>query len=802
MANQTSSTPILMSATSDDQATGPSEFQSDSSVSVYPNVLINYASYSPIISLLATTTANYNKMVNATGNQKYIPSDWYVICKSGGIGQSNANFVGGSSFFQSDMYIDSMSMNTIVGMSQDNRGSNATDIEMTIIEPYGMDFIEQLYDFCNITLGESNYCQIPYMLKIEFKGFKDDGTNETVPNATKFIPIHLASMGIKVTNGGAIYKVGAFAYNELGTTEQYGRIPTTIQLGSLTALAKLNTTAAGAAFIDANQGTTNPETQSLVNDQAQSFVANNAAGISNALQGQGNMADITSSFAGVLNNIQQNLFKDGVIGIPDVYTISYSPISSSNNGYLDQALFIDLKTMQQTKTPVTTKDTPMGPTILNQDKSVNLPAYARHVNLFTVDLTTGTTESGVTYGNQLITFNSGSSIIDCLNTLFINSNYIVVQISRYNNLVDSINQQAKALNLTATSTIPASLQEQLDQLQNTTLDWFHITPKVTILGYDTKRSVYARSINYIIEPYKIYNVRSISAPNGNPIADNRVVKEYDYIFTGKNTEILTFDLNFNNAFYTYSQFNHDTKGQATGAGLPADNGVVSSPASQLSTKSSPITNGQYKQFVSSSTKSPSGIGAQTPERNQAADVAATIYAVGEQIELDLTIYGDPDYIRQDGIFVSNNTANAYILASDDNPTQGIVFNSGEVYANVNFKIPQDVNLNTGLLNLAFEQGTANYRRNVFSGQYRVLTVANKFDKALFTQQVHMIRFEDSHNYGIATQQPTQNTSQNNQNAQFAAAQQIALDSQESITPSLPPLPPTNNDFFGVPPLHP
>jgi len=184
------------------------------------------------------------------------------------------------------------------------------------------------------------------------------------------------------------------------------------------------------------------------------------------------------------------------------------------------------------------------------------------------------------------------------------------------------------------------------------------------------------------------------------------------------------------------------------------------PQNSLQTISSTISNGQQKKPVSASNKNPMGVGAITPERNQAADIAATIYAVGEQIQLDLSIYGDPDYIRQDGIFINPISSDAFIVPSSTSTVRGILFNSGEVYANVNFKIPQDINLNTGLLDLSFQGDATNYRRNVFSGQYRVITVVNKFDKALFTQQLNLVRYDDSHNYTINTEQSkTQNAQQ-------------------------------------------
>jgi hypothetical protein len=653
-----------------------------------------YSSYNPILSLLVTTPLNYNKLVT---NQKFYPEDWDTICKSGGVGPKKAQGFkeDSTTYFSRDMYIDSCIVNSIVGINQENRGSNSTDLDITIIEPYGMDFIEQLYDYCTIALGESNYCQLPYMLKIEFKGYKDDGTNETVPNATKYIPIHLLTMEIKVNNLGAVYKVKALAFNDIGNTEQYGRIPATIQLGT-----------------------------------------------------GGLVSELTYTFTEILKSIQTALQFEKIIEIPDVYTVTFSTVADENGSInIGKCSFSDTK-----NTPTVAKDNQMGKPVTTQEKQLSIPTAAQNYLKYAIDSfgnaidSSGNTTNGATINTDahLITFNSGSSIIDCLNSLIINSDYIVSQIKHYNGLLDQINKIVTSSSVQANT--PDDLQKLIAEL-NTPLNWFRIVPTVTFGKYDSTqtRNIYSRNINYDIQPYKIYNTRSISAPNGNPIADNRVVKEYDYIFSGKNTEILSFDLIFNNAFITYAQFNHDTKIQGTGAGMPSDT-QISTLQPGLKTPLTPITCAQSKLLVSSSDKSSQGVGAITPERNQASDIVSTVYSKGDQIQLDLSIYGDPDYIRQDGVFINVTNSDAFVLPSGKSQFNGINYSSGEVYANVNFKVPQDINLNTGTLDLAFEGDAINYRRNVYSGQYRVIEVTNKFDKALFTQQLTLFRYDDSHSH--------------------------------------------------------
>lgn len=669
---------------------------------IYPNVLRAYASFNPVISLQVTNIANYNSMIN---NQLYNASQWNTICQTGGVGPNKANgFIGGTTqYFSRDLYIDDVTVNTIVGMSQESRGSNATEIEFTIVEPYGMDLIEQLYDYCHDALNEPNYCQLPYLLKISFQGFQQDGSQLTIDGATKYIPIHLISMDIKVTNVGAVYKVSAVAYNEMGDTEKFGRIPSTIEVGT--------------------QGAN---------------VTSNVTESSVAVQG-GTVHDYTDALAAVLNKIQQDLPNKDItpkILVPDTYVITYA----TNVDDIGQYFFLD-EVWNDPENPPVSHDAPMG-TPTNSGNQFDLTAYGQNVLKYAVDPTTGEAGSGaVTYikGGK-VTFNSGSSIKDCLNTLVINSSYITSQISAYNNALSALNQSIAGSSNPSSDT---SIQSQISQIQNTPLNWFKIVVTTQPGAYDAGRKSYSQTITYTIQPYVVMNSRSLSAPTGNPIP--RTLKEYDYMFTGNNTEVLNFDLNFNNAFITYAQFNNQTKIQATGGKMPDKAQVPNSVSTQKNTSyalqsaSSPQQDGGSTVIVSSSNNMGSGIGTITPERNQAADIASTIYSVGDQIELNLTVMGDPDFIKQDGIFITSNVNATYSNVGQGKPS-AILFDTGEIYANVNFKVPQDINLSTGVLDLAFQGDATNYKRNVFSGQYRILQVTNKFNKGTFTQELQCVRY--------------------------------------------------------------
>jgi hypothetical protein len=717
---------------------------------IYPNILRNYTSFSPIIALQVTNTNNYNEMI---ANQLYDASKWNTICQSGGVGAFKATGFppNQTQYFSRDLYIDDIIIETLCGLSQANRGSNATNIEFTIVEPFGMDFIEQLYDYCHNALNEFNYCDIPYLLKISFQGYQQDGSLLPIASATKYIPIRLANMEIKVSNLGATYKITAFAYNELALTEQYGRIPAPIEntYGQTPAGIEV-----GPGAGTANVGGPIPTVVGMVGSTTQTTAAptsiwattqvNNqglwqAAGARFASTGGGTIRDYTEALAGALNNIQKALLNVDItpkILIRDTYKINYdtSIIDIGKSSFIDEI-------WGNSENPPVQQDAPMGTPVVSNINSFNLTTFGQNVLAYAVDHTTGTTGSGaITYikGGKVV-FNSGSSILDCLNTLIINSSYITAQIASYNNQLYKINTAINA-NPSNSSSDP-TVQADVAVLENTPLNWFKIITTITNGQYDAGRQTYSKNIVYTIKPYKIFNSTSLSAWNGNPLS--QVVKEYDYIFTGKNTEVLDFDLNFNNAFLVYAQFNNPTKTQATGGKMPDKPQVPPIPVVNknvaLQSTSTAYQDGRSSVIVSSSNKMGQGAGTMFYERNQAADIASTIYSIGDQIELNITIQGDPDFIKQDGIFLSPYSSNIYTNAGQGRPS-GILFDSGEIYANINFKVPQDINLSTGTLDLAFDGDIVSYDRNVFSGQYRILQVTNKFNKGWFTQQIDCIRF--------------------------------------------------------------
>jgi len=679
------------------------------------NVLLNYSSFTPVISLyIGTPVASYNTLMS---NHAWNGSDWYLIAKTGGVGASRST----GSYFTTDLYMDDLTMDSIVGLNQENRGSNVTEMEFTITQPNGMDLIEQLHDFCTNILGEPNYCQVPFALKVHFEGYTDSGSLGTIPSSVKYIPIHLINMSTKLSSSGAVYKINAIPYNEVILTEQYARIPSSIELAGTDSFVK---------YPSATNGKSEDQNAAQYHADLQS-ASQSGAGFIN-IGAHTTINSILSKFMECLNNFQNQLQQDINGYVPDQYVIEFE---NDHDDYYDHSFSIKQATISgdaidKVLRPASSNNIAMGDPVSSSD-SYDLAKAASWKMQF-IDKSSSSATTGVEYSQGKISFNQGSNIIDAMNTVIINSTYITEQIRRYNQAVQEI--------ILTGDTTSSDAAFALADLNDTPLNWFIVTPKIEMLGtYDYTRNVYPKKITYVINPYTIYNSSSISVSNGNP--ETRIVKEYDYIFTGKNVDILDFNIEFQNAFLTYSQYTGQNKSMATGGKMPNDS--KSSPAT-LKPKPDPINRGSATVMIANNTKNTSGVGEVTPEMAQSADVAATIYSLTDLLSLNLTVFGDPDYIKQDGILKENFYSGDTAVNSSGSPY--LSYNTGEVYVRVNFKIPNDVNLQTGIMNVAYNANTTEHRRSVFSGNYRILTVKSKISKGMFTQELEMYKYNNSHEF--------------------------------------------------------
>lgn len=261
------------------------------------------------------------------------------------------------------------------------------------------------------------------------------------------------------------------------------------------------------------------------------------------------------------------------------------------------------------------------------------------------------------------------------------------------------------------------------------LNWYHVNPYVQPRAWDPKRKDWAYDITYQIHQFKIPYVRS-------PYVEARAQypgphKKYDYWFTGKNSEILSYEQNYNNLFYLLFA-------QTTGEDKTNSNNVGSAPISALGGPAAPIDS--------------SGGGT---TGGQTAQIATSLSSPKDQVEFKATILGDPDYLTQS---LGTDTLNAnfykkFSAYSYDGYT--INPNGGQVFVEISFKEAVDYNATldprtnavaypqeNGLMGLNASIGFYNSKQfsdeAVDSGSivYMLRHVTSRFERGRFTQDLN------------------------------------------------------------------
>lgn len=254
---------------------------------------------------------------------------------------------------------------------------------------------------------------------------------------------------------------------------------------------------------------------------------------------------------------------------------------------------------------------------------------------------------------------------------------------------------------------------------------------------------------YKIIPYKVH-ISAFTPPNtklpGKENLEKQALKEYNYIYTGKNTDVLEFNIKIDAGFYVT---------------LPADSGVeagdrrMTSQASNSATNKPvpdklPITAGDgwntemptrlHRATNTSSQRAAGGGGLHDYASIAAAAFFDAVSSPASMVQLDLTILGDPYFLGDSGLGNYSAPQSEYANMTADG---GINWQNGEVDIIVNFRTPIDPDLTTGMYSFPKGNG-ANRVVEQVSGLYKVYALESIFNQGKFTQQLNLLR--RSHQY--------------------------------------------------------
>ena len=647
-----------------------------------PNRLHQYPSYIYGLSLHLLTEDEYNAVVNT---QTYTPKR--VLIASAG--RYSPDTFPRSEFFDKDFYFEDLNLLTTIAPNNLSRNTNSIETSFTIIEPYGFTLIERIIKAAK-AIKSPSYTMMPYLLQIDFFTIDDAGKIiGSVEELRKRIPIKFTKFDVRVSGKGAEYKITAAAYNHSAYDKNTVTTPANFEVvaGSVSEFFQsIEGTPADTVPFAGNQV---PGERAITEQYNQGPNFNATASDTTYTR--------VKSYGTAINEWSEKLKTNGIVSENDVYRFEFDDV-------IGKSLFTHPDTVTPKRTRMQDARTP--------NDFVNIKRQAAG-------------EQQAMYDPSKVVFqiNYGTTIDKLLEYVIRNSDYI------HNQLI-----------------IPSDpdYDQKRKQMAEEPLNWFKIVPIVRLRAFDTIRGIFAREITYRITPYKIFNVRLDIAPQGTQLYP---CKNYNYIYTGKNDDVFDFDINFN-ALYT----NQVTAYRNSLAEL---NPTADSKSTAQQTQNFPNYSGGDASMepnaimpsilhpvVQNSTASATG-GANDTKQVAAADLADSIMTstLGDMMILKLKILGDPDFIKQDDIFyrtpLTSVTATPTKPSSDERllpNNSSLVMDNGELYAQVLFRTPVDIDESTGLMEF-----DSNYKNSLFSGLYRVIQVTSNFQNGQFTQELELAR---------------------------------------------------------------
>lgn len=307
----------------------------------------------------------------------------------------------------------------------------------------------------------------------------------------------------------------------------------------------------------------------------------------------------------------------------------------------------------------------------------------------------------------------------------------VIPINAGSNLIEVINNIVRSSDYYRASVTPSEGQSDTTAAKSQPIPLHKIVTTVEYLDqWDNKRKVYKKRITFNILKFIYHNNQY---PNAKKSIPKDMDKEYNYIFMGKNQEILDLKIEFNTLFFQSltafetktAKDNLDTSEEyAFTEGIAP--GVVKAAAKGSSGSAGGIQTLRYETTPTNISQNQLNDGSK--KTVQAVDLFNSVFnrPGGDMISINLEIAGDPDLIKQDDVFYPPNAPNRSTSIPSDRK---------QLFMRLSFKIPKDMNTTTGM----YEFETKN---SAFSGIYNIIQVENTFSNGAFKQKLNCVRLFD------------------------------------------------------------
>ena len=662
--------------------TGETAPATDKSSTVERNVLHKFRSftYNFTLAALPPTALTDNSQIKSA-------TDTFVVLKSAGKkqnelkgGSKTGGFNDGSPG-RFDMFINNVEIETLMSFNNVTAMSMATKLSFEVFEPMSINGFMEALQVAAEAAGNENYMSAAFVLKMEFIGYTDDEVGpstkvKTLDEGTRNFVILITKVEAKMDENGTRYQVKAIARNEIAYSDD-NVLKESIQMKGANVvevceslMKSLNLAAEQAAKTESNSG------NKFFDSYEIKFPTPN--------WGSGSF-DYDSPYKKFKDARIQELTNN-----PSIFTF---PAPGSVKSAYDQ--------------------NPSGPDYAGGAAGggrgfVNPPLV--------VTVGDGPEAKALPKGESnsydpnisSVMFAKGAKIPDIIASVIRDS-----QFGR--NIIDDAKKMSD------------------DQF----IEYFHIAVEMEVTQkWNPVTSQPNYLYRYIVLPYKMHISRlplyqkELSTSEQNSLIKNYVRRKYEYLYTGKNVDVRSFNLTFNHLYFQAfpRSMNNATFGPTGGPGEEKSGVALTAlPNSSNSVPPSPRVSDPRRANI----VGPGG-NATRPEYDSYDALVKNMHqAILDNISMikcDLEILGDPYFLCTGGI----GNFRPKIIDSTITDNGEAPYQVHNVMVVVEFQNPEDIDPNTGMV--IFDK-----QRIPYNGCYQVTKVASKFQDGLFTQRLQLLR---------------------------------------------------------------
>lgn len=738
-------------------------------MAIQPNPLRRYSSYNTVFTLSVLTAEE----INLPDETYRVTNPALTILRSGGGVENKVTTVYEDAIgAKLEYFINNVEIDAIIAPTGKTRVTNATNITMNVQEPYSMGLFLQTLHIAATQAGYTNYIQAPFLLTVEFIGWDDNGQAVSIEeqNYKRMIPLKFTNIEFDIGNNGTSYEIQAIPWNEQANIDQVEMAKTDINISGATVADILqNGENSLTTVINGRYEELRNENKLKSSDEIViTFPQEISTAVQNSVQDIDNNTGATTvsgtQRSGV-NNVLGNVVKGVVGGV--VSNAINGTLESSVNNLLTSFQSGDVNQIYQSITGFLGAQAPQnfeaflssitglvmskssigeGLSRISQDiASLNSVGNASIVENFADAGRAPIGNSGLQYDSKNKVYSRGKNVVSNNNRSF--------QFSSGTKITRMIEE------VVLTSDWAKQLRQRSPD-ENGMIDWFKIESQ-TFVKQDPAQELQdgqtAKTYHYRVVPYKVHS-NTLQQPTDPGLNyDNlkkAALREYNYIYTGENTEIINFDININAAFFSATmpdrgQNNIDYKSGGSQNRLiqqDPESETNKNPANAIS------STGHILQVenISTSTQGGGGAGIDNNKIRTARLFHDTIINSNvDLVSLELEIHGDPYFMFDSGL--GNYTAGT--LDTNQTADGTMEYQRSEVDVIVNFRTPVDYNENSG--GMHFPEDTIPV--DAFSGLYRVTTLTNRIRDNKFTQTLQLLRRRNQDGNDVTVEQPTKVT---------------------------------------------